>query len=989
MPHFFEPPILASEEQTQRARMFHAIAGTTVLITTLFLVIGLIVLPQNVLRVLVVVGFLNTLGILLMWLNRNGRTREASILFVGGFLFLIPALASTGGGIRAPAVTACIPIVLTAGLLLGERAGILTGAISVAVGLGLVLVEARGLLPAPTVAHTATSLWVLNAVFIGVVITLQGLATRTVKSALDRAERELADRKRTEERLEAVTQRLQLALDAGEIGVWDWDLRTNQVVYDDRLFAIYGLQPTSDRVVLYPDWARRVHPDDLPRQEAVLRHLATDDERRTHSVLVAHERRRRYFRITRPNGTVRYIQSAAAVIADDKGQPVRLVGMNIDVTEQKQTERERERLVHDLGERVKELRLLHAVARLLQSERPFNLDLLTELVALLPPAWQYPECCAARIAYGGIEAITRGWQQSPWKQSASFATASGNGTIEVVYLIEKPPETEGPFLSEERTLLESLTDMLEAYLEHRRASDALAHREAELRSIFEHAALGLALVDSEGHVVACNPALERFLGYTKDELARMPFVDFTHPEDVAIDREFYHTLVDGERNHYQLEKRYIRKDGKVVWGLLTVSLVQGSTPEYTIGMVEDITAKKQADVEQKRLESQLRQSQKMQALGTLAGGIAHDFNNILTAIVGNAHLALSDLPPAHPAVISVAEIAKAGTRATELVRRILMFSRHQETQHFVTPLQPVIEEALKLLRATLPAMIHIRSSYSDDLPNVSADATQIHQVVMNLGTNAAHAMGEHGGLLKVEVDHLMVDEDLANTSADLREGHYVRIVISDTGCGMNREIVDRIFEPFFTTKGPKQGTGLGLSVAHGIIKNYEGAISVHSKPGKGTTFRIYLPVAGSSISQEQMAPTKVVSGHAERIMYVDDEEPLVYLMTRMLERLKYEVAGYTDADQAIQAFRVDPYRFDAVVTDFAMPGMTGHELARALRTIRPDIPIVMTSGYIREEDADAALQAGVREVISKPHSVEDLGRVLHNTLERHLSGNKS
>jgi PAS domain S-box-containing protein len=685
---------------------------------------------------------------------------------------------------------------------------------------------------------------------------------------------------------------------------------------------------------------------------------------------------------------MRHIQSAAAVIANDKGQPIRLVGMNIDVTEQKQAERERERLVHDLGERVKELRLLHAVARLLQSDRAFNLDLLTELVGLLPLAWQYPECCEAHIAYGGIEAATPGWQESPWKQSASFATASGDGIIEVIYLIEKPPEAEGPFLAEERTLLESLTEMLEAYLEHRRASDALAHREAELRSIFEHAALGLALVDSERHVVACNPALESFLGYTKDELAKMPFTSFTHPEDVAIDRELYRSLAAGERNHYQMEKRYIRKDGKVVWGLLTVSFVQGSSPQYAIGMVEDITAKKQADVEQKRLESQLRQSQKMQALGTLAGGIAHDFNNILTAIVGNAHLALRDLSPAHPAEISVAEIAKAGTRATDLVRRILMFSRHQETQRVVTPLQPVIEEALKLLRATLPAMIHIRSSYSDDLPNVSADATQIHQVVTNLGTNAAHAMGEKGGLLKVEVDHLMVDEDLASTDADLRVGHYVRIVISDTGCGMAREIVDRIFEPFFTTKGPREGTGLGLSVVHGIIKKHEGAISVYSEPGRGTAFRIYLPAAASDLRQEQAAPAKILSGHGERIMYVDDEELLVYLMTRMLERLGYEVAGFTDADQAIQAFRVDPNRFDAVVTDLAMPGMTGHEVARALRTIRPDIPIVMTSGYIQEEDAKAALQAGVREVISKPHSVEDLGRILQTTLERHLSGNK-
>ena len=298
-------------------------------------------------------------------------------------------------------------------------------------------------------------------------------------------------------------------------------------------------------------------------------------------------------------------------------------------------------------------------------------------------------------------------------------------------------------------------------------------------------------------------------------------------------------------------------------------------------MVEDITAKKQADVEQKRLESQLRQSQKMQALGTLAGGIAHDFNNILTAIVGNAHLALSDLSPAHPAEISVAEIAKAGTRATELVRRILMFSRHQETQRVVTPLQPVIEEALKLLRASLPAMIHIRSSYSDDLPNVSADATQIHQIVMNLGTNAAHAMGEKGGLLKVEVDQLMVDEDLANTSADLREGHYVRIVISDTGCGMTREIVDRIFEPFFTTKGPEAGHGLGSLRSP---RNYQEPRRRHlrlqrawQRHGLPALFPGRPSRCNSATAVQQPRPLK---GHGERIMYVDDEELLVYLMTR-------------------------------------------------------------------------------------------------------------
>src|SRR4030095_16614574 len=264
-------------------------------------------------------------------------------------------LAPTGGGIRAPAMTFTVVIVMMSGLLLGERGGIYTGVTCMVIGFGLCLAEMLGVLPAPAIRHTAVSLWLSNSLLIVIGIVLQRLATRTVRSALDRAERELEERKQTEERLRAVTQRLQLALEAGEIGVWDWDLQTNQVVYDDRLFAIHGLRPTPDRVVLYQDWARRVHPDDLPQQESALRHLAADQDRRLRSDRVAHERRRRDFRIPRPNGTMRHIQSAAAVIADDKGQPIRLVGMNIDVTEQKQAERERERLVHDLGERVKEL----------------------------------------------------------------------------------------------------------------------------------------------------------------------------------------------------------------------------------------------------------------------------------------------------------------------------------------------------------------------------------------------------------------------------------------------------------------------------------------------------------------------------------------------------------------------------------------------------------------------------------------------------------
>jgi PAS domain-containing protein len=311
---FLEPPVFDSEEQSQHARMFHTVACTTMLVAILFILPIMILLPGFTVRGLTTIVFVNTMGVILLVLNRWGRTRSASLLFVGGLILLIAALASTAGGIRAPAVTFNLIIVMMAGLLLGERIGIFTGIICMAVGLGFVLVESWGVLPAPMVKHTALSLWLINALFIGIVIALQKLATGTVRNALDRDERELAEREQAEERLRAVTQRLQLALEAAEIGVWDWDLQTNQVVYADRLFAMYGLSPTPDKVVSYDDWARQVHPQDLPQQEAALSRLAS-----------AAERRRRDFRIIRPDGTIRYVQSAGAVITNDQGQPLRLI----------------------------------------------------------------------------------------------------------------------------------------------------------------------------------------------------------------------------------------------------------------------------------------------------------------------------------------------------------------------------------------------------------------------------------------------------------------------------------------------------------------------------------------------------------------------------------------------------------------------------------------------------------------------------------------
>jgi PAS domain S-box-containing protein len=397
-------------------------------------------------------------------------------------------------------------------------------------------------------------------------------------------------------------------------------------------------------------------------------------------------------------------------------------------------------------------------------------------------------------------------------------------------------------------------------------------------------------------------------------------------------------------------------------------------PMRILELNADITAKKRAEALQLR-------SQKLESLGTLSGGIAHDFNNILLAITGNAKLAIADLPREHPVQQSLAEIAKAGVRATDLVRRILTFSRPGEIKRHILELQPVVEEALKLVRATLPATIDFRTSFAPNLPTVLADSTQIHQIIVNLATNAAHAIGRKSdGVIEVRLEAARLTADDASPGLNLPEGSYVRLFISDNGCGMDRATLDRIYDPFFTTKAPGEGTGLGLSVVHGIMKNHDGGIAVYSEPQRGTAFRLFFPAAGLAPAAVPEAHSEVQRQSTEKILYVDDEESLVILVTRTLERLGYKVTGEANSVRALELFRSNPAAFDAVVTDLAMPQLSGFDLATQLLAVRPNIPIVMTSGYVRPEDQERALNMGIRDLILKPDTIEQLGRTLARLL---------
>ena len=394
----------------------------------------------------------------------------------------------------------------------------------------------------------------------------------------------------------------------------------------------------------------------------------------------------------------------------------------------------------------------------------------------------------------------------------------------------------------------------------------------------------------------------------------------------------------------------------------------------------DISRIKELESERREAEVRLRQSHKMEAIGTLAGGIAHDFNNILSAIIGYTELSLIDASPGSMLHANLREVINAGNRARDLVGQILTFSRQSEHQHRPVQLGPITREALKLLRSTLPSTIEIRQQIGKDLSPVLADPTQIHQILMNLCTNAAHAMQEEGGILEVLLDRFEYEPEEKNRYPDLNTDPHLRILVKDTGSGISTEIIDSIFDPYFTTKQTGEGTGLGLSVVHGIVKSYGGDISVQSSPGEGTTFEIVLPTVKCTSIDSKPTGAPLPTGN-ENVLLIDDEPALVEIGKKMLQRLGYCVVTQTCSQDALTLFSSQPGAFDLVVCDMTMPGMTGEKLAQELMKVRPDIPVILCTGYSQQISEQKAYALGIRAFLYKPISIEIISRTVRSVLE--------
>ena len=422
-----------------------------------------------------------------------------------------------------------------------------------------------------------------------------------------------------------------------------------------------------------------------------------------------------------------------------------------------------------------------------------------------------------------------------------------------------------------------------------------------------------------------------------------------------------------------LEYRFRRKDGSWLWIRDEQRIVsQGDGPEEVVGAWTDVT-------ERRELEGRLRQVQKMEAIGQLSGGIAHDFNNILGSIVGNAQLGSEEAAHVPEAASHFAEILRAARRAANLVQQILTFARQDSHEKRRIRLRPVLEETARLLRATLPAGIDLVVHVAPDVPAVLADDTQVQQILLNLGTNAWHAL-PRGGRITLELDRRAIDEAAARSHPDLKPGDYARLRVRDNGTGMDTATLERIFEPFFTTKPPGQGTGLGLSVVHGIVRSHGGAVLVESAPGVGTTFDILLPAVAGEDALAAAGSSGPAVGHGQRILVVDDEAPLLRITTKVLERLGYRVVPCGSPEEGSRHFAEDPAAFDLLLCDLNMPGRSGIDLAREFLARRPDLPVILASGMVSEELRTEALRLGIREILRKPMSVEELGEALARCL---------
>jgi PAS domain S-box-containing protein len=770
-------------------------------------------------------------------------------------------------------------------------------------------------------------------------------------------------------RLQAANDRLQFALHSSGYGIWQVQVSGDRVEWDERMAEIYGVE--LDRFGgTYSDWLRLIHPEDrdgvTARRDQFLagkvNHFDID------------------YRIVRPDGAVRYVEAHGFLVRDPAGAADRLVGLNRDITSEVEM---RDTL------RVAEERL--GLALLATNESVWDWDLRAGTI-YRDQRW------AELLGHEAQESLAdhSAWASSVHPDDLPEAQAALDSHLQgktAVYMAEYRLRSKsgqwiwtldrGKVVQRDRDgkplrLVGTQGDITA----RKKFDERLRHSEEISIQLGRLAQIGAWEWSLETQTLTWSPELYRIcdaeLGYTPtlaDLQNRFP----------AEYRDVFTRAMEagpGEGRGFDFESPMTTLNGRVLWVRVIGRMeFKGGHAVRLFGAIQNITAQRDAEAAQRKLETQLFQVQKMETLGTLAGGIAHDFNNLLTGILGYQELALDTLPEGHPSRACLTESRNACARAHELVEQILTFSRQTSGGKPVpVDLPAIIEETRRFLRATVPSTIEIEVDIAPNCGMVMADPSQIHQVLLNLGTNAAHAMRTGGGVLKIGLARVRLNPS-KSASGNVPGGIYLCLSVADTGHGMDADTQKRIFDPFFTTKDVGEGTGLGLAVVHGIVHAHGGTIEVITAPGEGAIFNVYLPAIMDEVDESGQIPTEAIpSGNGERICILDDEQIVGQVARLGLERYGYRTAVYNSPETCLEALKREPGNFALLLTDHTMPGMTGMELSTQVRTFAPSLPIVIMSGYFSRISPRALEDIGHIALLAKPFSMADLVGVVHRAL---------
>ena len=771
--------------------------------------------------------------------------------------------------------------------------------------------------------------------------------------------RDITDRKQTEEIIIERENQLKEAQRMANMGSWDWDISTNTIHWSDEAYRIYGLSREEEPILTRERIMETIHPDDHDRiyeniDKTVDSGIGNNNE----------------YRIVRPDGSVRFISSRREIKLDRDGNTIGLMGTFNDITERKLAEETVKRYQHIVSSNSDFLSYL---------DKNFIYQAVNDsyLAAF--------EKTRDEIIGKHVKEVIG---QESYKDSKKYLDQCLSGeTAHGISFINLPEKgirivdaRYDPHLSEDGSvagIVVSVRDVTEI----KQVEEELRENEQLLRSFFDAALVGMSIVSPEMKYIQVNDNLCKILGYSREELLDMKWADITLQDDKEKSIDIHNRVLTGEIDNFSIEKRYVRKDGEIVYAEISTECIRNedNTMNYYVSFTQDITKRVLTEKEHEKIEQQLFQSRKMEAIGQLTGGIAHDFNNILAGILGYTRLAsrLARDDKEGKMANYLNQIQHGSERARDMIKQMMIFSREMPTEHSAQSLPPLVDNTLNLLRPSIPSSIYILTKLPDDLPEVKIDPAQFEQILMNLCINARDAMDGNGNIV-ISLFESKLQDQVCQSCHEAIFGDFVTLMVEDTGSGIPAETLSQIFNPFYSTKEVGEGTGMGLSMVHGIMHTCGGHIQVATTAEEGTTFYLIFPLAKDTLASvderlEEGEKEKVEHRHNGGVIMVVDDEPLITdSLSEILKSDGYDVIISSSSEDALKMFRQAPGEVDLVITDQTMPGITGLELAKEILVLRSNIPIILSTGYSERVDKDIAKNVGIKAYLNKPVDIDVL-----------------